>query len=408
MKSKLWLTAVFSTLLCTTAWAQNAPAASPAKQYFDQAQQLAREGKYDDALAAFDKGIKLEPYNEAAVMQQNRIFMELNRPDDALKMWDKWIELKPDDPQRWLYKMIAAGETDRGDQALKAADMLTQLQPDKVTGWKAKGQCLAGMNRNKEALQAVDRAITLDPMDDDSWRIRLAAESNLKEFDSSIDFCSKIFAQHPKCIVAVYDRAGLYAMKGDKAHALTDLKSALAIRSDAGTRAFARQDERFKSLRSETEFQKLVVTTWERTAPNVTLKVVKVDSAETVGEDGKGANAVDGNPDTFWHTQWKDAQPPPPHEIVIELKPPSKVKGLVYLPRQDGQENGMIKDYEIFVSNDDQDFGQPVKEGAFERGSGAKTATFDPRPCRFIKLKALSEINGQPYTSAAEIDVITD
>ena len=194
MKNKLWLTAVFSTLLCTAAWAQNVPAASPAKQYFDQAQQLAREGKYDDALAAFGKGIKLNPYNEAAVLQQNRLFMELNRPDDALKMWDKWIELKPDDPQRWLYKMIAAGETDRGDQALKAADKLTQLQPDKVTGWKAKGQCLAGMNRNEEALQAMDRAITLDPMDDDSWRIRMTAEPSLKEYDSSISFCSKIFA----------------------------------------------------------------------------------------------------------------------------------------------------------------------------------------------------------------------
>ena len=181
MKSKIWLTAVFSALLGTAAWAQNAPAAgsttNSAKQYFADAQKLSREGKYDDVLAAFAKGIKLEPYNEPAVMEQNRIFMELNRPDDAMKMLDKWIELKPDDPQRWLYKMIVAGETDRGDQALKAADKLTQLQPDKVTGWKAKAQCLAVMNRNEASLQAVDRAITLDPMDDDSWRIRLAAES---------------------------------------------------------------------------------------------------------------------------------------------------------------------------------------------------------------------------------------
>lgn len=411
MKNKLWLTAVFSALLCTAVRAQNTPAANtttPAQQYFADAQKLSREGKYEDALAAFGKGIKLDPYNEAAVREQNRVFMELNRPDDALKMWDKWIELKPDDPQRWLFKMIAAGETGRGEEALKAAEKLTQLQPDKTDGWKGKAQCLEGMNRNEEALQAVDRAITLDPMDDDSWRIRLAAESNLKEYDSSISFCSKIFAQHPQCIVAVYDRAGLYAMKGDITKAFADLKSALKIRSDDDTKVFARNDERFKSLRSDPDFQKLFSVNWHRSSPNITLKVVKVDSQETAGEDGKGANAVDGNPETIWHTQWQGANPPPPHEMVIELIPPCKITGFTYLPRQDAMENGSIKDYEFFVGNDGKDFGQPVKKGTFERGKEMKTVTFDAQSCRFIKLKALSEINNQSWTSAAEIDVITN
>ena len=59
----------------------------------------------------------------------------------------------------------------------------------------------------------------------------------------------------------------------------------------------------------------------------VALKVVKADSEETSGEDGKAANAVDGDPNTFWHTQWQDASPPCPHEIIIELTPPSTIKG---------------------------------------------------------------------------------
>ena len=33
------------------------------------------------------------------------------------------------------------------------------------------------------------------------------------------------------------------------------------------------------------------------------LKLVSVDSEETAGEDGKGANAVDGDTSTIWHTQ---------------------------------------------------------------------------------------------------------
>jgi len=138
----------------------------------------------------------------------------------------------------------------------------------------------------------------------------------------------------------------------------------------------------------------------------IALKFVKVDSEETAVEDGKGANAVDGNPNTFWHTQWQDASLELPHEIVIALTPPSTIKGFTYLPRQDASDHGTIRDYEFYVSDDGTDFGKPVKKGSFKLGKEKKTETFEPIKCRFIKLRAISEINGLPWTSAAEIGVI--
>jgi hypothetical protein len=144
------------------------------------------------------------------------------------------------------------------------------------------------------------------------------------------------------------------------------------------------------------------------TADKVALKVIKVDSEETAAEDGKGANAVDGDAATFWHTQWQDNSPAHPHEIIIELTPPTRIKGFTYLPRQDTEVNGTIKDYEFYVSDDGKDFGQPVKKGTLGEGREKKTVTFGAKQCRFIKLKALSEINDQPWTSAAEIGVIQE
>jgi phospholipase C len=138
----------------------------------------------------------------------------------------------------------------------------------------------------------------------------------------------------------------------------------------------------------------------------VTLIVVHVDSQETVGENGKGANAVDGDPNTIWHTQWQDDSPPYPHEIVIELTPSATIKGFTYLPRQDDSDHGTIKDYELYLSNDGDDFGRPVAKGSFEGGKELKTVSFPPKQCRFVKLKALSEINGEAWTSAAEIGVV--
>ncbi len=136
------------------------------------------------------------------------------------------------------------------------------------------------------------------------------------------------------------------------------------------------------------------------------LKFVSVDSAETADENGAGANAVDGNPETFWHTQWQDATPECPHEIIIELVPATTITGFTYLPRQDDNDHGFIKGYEFFTSDDGKDFGAAAAKGEFDGSKELKSATFAPRACRFIKLKALSEINGEAWSSAAEIGVV--
>jgi hypothetical protein len=57
----------------------------------------------------------------------------------------------------------------------------------------------------------------------------------------------------------------------------------------------------------------------------VVLEFVKADSEETSGDSGYGANAVDNDPDTFWHTAWLNKSPGLPHEIIIELLPPSTI-----------------------------------------------------------------------------------
>jgi hypothetical protein len=140
----------------------------------------------------------------------------------------------------------------------------------------------------------------------------------------------------------------------------------------------------------------------------IELKLVKVDSEETNGENGCAANAIDGDPNSIWHTQWQSNSPACPHEIILELRPPSVIWGFAYLPRQDASDHGTVKDYEFYVSDDGENFGEPVKKGAFERGKQEKVVTFKPIKCRFIKFKALSEINGLPWTSAAEIRVLKD
>jgi len=80
-------------------------------------------------------------------------------------------------------------------------------------------------------------------------------------------------------------------------------------------------------------------------------KVVYADSEEMTNEDGKADNIFDLQSTTIWHTQWADASPEHPHQVVIDLGGVEKVAGFKYLPRQDSK-NGWIKDYRIFLSKE--------------------------------------------------------
>ena len=136
--------------------------------------------------------------------------------------------------------------------------------------------------------------------------------------------------------------------------------------------------------------------------------LVYVDSEETEGEDGAAVNSFDGDPDIFWHTEWSLTDPDPchPHEIQIDLGGFYDICGFRQLPRQGEYPNGMIKDYEFYVSNNAADWGSAVASGTFAGDKTEKQVTFDCVLGRYVRLKAFSEVNDNPWTSMAELNVL--
>jgi len=134
-----------------------------------------------------------------------------------------------------------------------------------------------------------------------------------------------------------------------------------------------------------------------------------VDSEETshgAGESGAAVNSFDGDPDTIWHTEWYLSDPPHPHEIQIDLGGFYDICGFRQLPRQGEYPNGMIKDYEFYVSNNTDDWGTAVASGTFVGDQTEKTVSFDCKLGRCVRLIALSEVNDGPWTSMAELNVL--
>ncbi len=132
------------------------------------------------------------------------------------------------------------------------------------------------------------------------------------------------------------------------------------------------------------------------------MKVVAVDSTES--DEGDAAHVLDGDPATYWHTRYSGSEPKHPHSLTVDLGGERALIGLDLTPRS-GNQNGQIAKYEVYALENG-------KESLISSGTLPKTTTVQrimfsaPVKCQQIRVVALSEINGEPWTSLAELDFL--
>ena len=137
------------------------------------------------------------------------------------------------------------------------------------------------------------------------------------------------------------------------------------------------------------------------TTPKEEWLLEYVDSEEP-NDPGLATMAFDDDPNTIWHTRWTSGNDTYPHEIVIDMGTVYQASKFTYLPRQNGV-NGRVNDYELYVSLDNENWGNPIAVGKFDNSFSPSNVDIPPTNCRFFKLVCLSEQNGNIWASAAEL-----
>lgn len=124
---------------------------------------------------------------------------------------------------------------------------------------------------------------------------------------------------------------------------------------------------------------------------------------------GEGSHLTDGDPATIWHTMYSVTVAPYPHWVDFDAGENKIIKGVSYLPRQDGSSTGNVKSYEIYVSKDRENWGEPIEKGEFSKDNKKKTIIFsNPVEGRYVRFKALNAHDGRDYASGAEFEVIAE
>lgn len=113
-------------------------------------------------------------------------------------------------------------------------------------------------------------------------------------------------------------------------------------------------------------------------------------------------NAIDGKSDTFWHTAYDKNDDPLPHSIVVDMGSTYNLNGISALPRQDGNQNGFIAQHELAISTDNSTW-EVVAYGTWYGDDTEKFGNFETKEARYFRITATTEVNGNPWTSIADI-----
>jgi tetratricopeptide (TPR) repeat protein len=169
---------------------------------------LRRSGCYEEAVAAYDQALALNP-NESEYWREKGILLAiLKRSEEAVSTLNHALATTPTDKETWWWKGMALASTNPEEafdafqraaeiggkewetwlslpwllgadhpmlvfaayqRGLAACERQIAMNPNDSEVWRQKGTALSEMNRYTDALEAFDRALTIDPGDSDAW-----------------------------------------------------------------------------------------------------------------------------------------------------------------------------------------------------------------------------------------------
>ena len=139
--------------------------------------------------------------------------------------------------------------------------------------------------------------------------------------------------------------------------------------------------------------------------------IVSVTSEEPFDPpNGLAELAIDDDTSTHWHTRYKGIDPDPahPHTIELDMGAIYDTCGFGYVPRQDGGDNGMIANYTLELSADGVSWTE-IASGVLVNDMtdfSERLLGFPTTRARYVRLTSYSEVDGGPWASAAELNML--
>jgi len=173
--------------------------------------------RFQEALESFDRAISFSP--QMAEAHSNRVFslMRLDRDHEALESSQKAVLLSPSLAEAHLSQGLACAKLRRFEEAFSSLDKAISLRPDLADAYASRGGIFWGLGRLEEAYIDLKRAIELHPESAVAHNnLGLLLKERL-QIDEALVAFEKAISLNPSSADAHFNRSLLLLLKGDLA-----------------------------------------------------------------------------------------------------------------------------------------------------------------------------------------------
>jgi len=135
--------------------------------------ELVDQGKYQEAITAYDQAIALEPKNARAWGGKGVALNQLGNYTEANEVLDEAVAISPAYAKAWYEKGNALYGLGRYDEAITAYDKALEISPEYAyLTYYGKANALSGMGNYTGAIPLYDKALSLEPRYPGPWTMK--------------------------------------------------------------------------------------------------------------------------------------------------------------------------------------------------------------------------------------------
>ena len=191
--------------------------------------QLDAQGLHEEAFKAYGEANMWPNYMANAWNNKGLAFLDLGEYDKAIQAFDKARELDPNSAMAWNNKGFALLNQDKYGDAIQALDKAIELDPKFGMAWNNKGLAFLKLGQYDKAIQAFNKAIELDPKFGMAWSNKGIVLYNQSEYDKAIQAFDRAIELDPNLALAWYNKGYAILNRGEYAEDIQAFDKAIEL-----------------------------------------------------------------------------------------------------------------------------------------------------------------------------------
>jgi tetratricopeptide (TPR) repeat protein len=179
-----------------------------ASDWLNKGNKLHHKNHYEEAIACFDKAIKLNSKNIDAWYYKGYSLVKMRQHEEAIACFDKTIELNQEYVTAWNGKGYSLTKLYQYEEAMTCFDEAIKLNSENADAWYYKGDLLSELRRDEEAIACFEKSIGLNSKYIDAWNGKGYSLYRLGRYEKAIVCNNKVIELNTENVSSTWNNKG--------------------------------------------------------------------------------------------------------------------------------------------------------------------------------------------------------